>query len=53
MPTTPEPLRRRQIGMLYVDLGLITRNQLNEALVECARARQPLAHTLRRLGYLG
>lgn len=44
--------RRRSIGLLYVELGLITKAQLNEALVECARARQPLADTLRHLGYL-
>mgnify|MGYP003393961109 CR=1 FL=1 len=44
--------RRRAIGMLYVDLGMITRPQLNHALVECARAATTLPETLRRLGYL-
>ena len=44
--------RRRAIGMLYVDLGMITRPQLNVALVECARAGATLPETLRRLGYL-
>ena len=44
--------RRRAIGMLYVDLGMITRPQLNHALVECARAAATLPETLRRLGYL-
>lgn len=46
-------LRRRTIGMLYVELGLITRSQLNLALVECAHQRVPLPDALRRLGYLG
>jgi hypothetical protein len=44
--------RRRAIGMLYVDLGMVTRPQMNHALVECARTGLPLAETLKRLGYL-
>ena len=38
--------------MLYVELGLITRPQLNHALVECAHQRLALPDALRRLGYL-
>jgi hypothetical protein len=45
--------RRRAIGQLYVELGLVTRRQLNEALVECARSRVTLPESLRALGYLG
>ncbi len=44
--------RRRAIGMLYVDLGLVTRPQLNHALVECARLGTSLPDALRRLGYM-
>lgn len=44
--------RRRSIGLLYVELGLISKAQLNEALVECARQRQALPDVLRTLGYL-
>ncbi len=45
--------RRRAIGQLYVELGLVTRRQLNDALVECARSRITLPESLRALGYLG
>ncbi|MBM4389493.1 MAG: hypothetical protein FJ090_00085 [Deltaproteobacteria bacterium] len=44
--------RRRAIGMLYVDLGLVTRSQVNHALVECARLGTSLPAALRRLGYM-
>ena len=44
--------RRMSIGMLYVDLGLVTRPQLFEALVECARTRCTLPAALASLGYL-
>ncbi len=44
--------RRMSIGMLYVDLGLVTRPQLFEALVECARMRCTLPAALASLGYL-
>ena len=44
--------RQRAIGRLYVDLGLVTKPEINHALVECARTRSPLPETLRRLGYL-
>lgn len=49
--TTPAT-RRRAVGMLYVDLGLVTRPQLNHALVECARLGTTLPDVLRRLGYM-
>jgi len=52
-PSSSRALRQRSIGRLYVDLGLITRPELNHALVECARTRSPLPDVLRRLGYLG
>lgn len=45
--------RRRAVGMLYVDLGLLTRAQLNHALVESARLSRPLPEVLTALGYLG
>ena len=45
--------RRRAIGQLYVELGLVTRRQLNEALVECARSHVSLPESLRALGFLG
>lgn len=45
--------RRRNVGQLYVELGLVSRRQLNEALVECARSRTTLPEALRALGYLG
>lgn len=44
--------RRRAVGRLYVDLGLVTLPQLNHALVECARTRAPLPAVLRQLGYM-
>ncbi|GDX79012.1 hypothetical protein LBMAG42_08230 [Deltaproteobacteria bacterium] len=44
--------RRMSIGMLYVDLGIVTRPQLFEALVECARTRCTLPAALASLGYL-
>ena len=44
--------RRRAVGMLYVDLGLITRAQLNEALVESARVGSSLPEALRALGFV-
>ncbi len=44
--------RRRAIGQLYVQLGMVTKTQMNEALVECARSRVTLPVSLRALGYL-
>lgn len=51
-PAPCRAARRRAMGMLYVDLGMISRMQLNHALVECARVGATLPETLRRLGYL-
>lgn len=51
-PASARSLRQRAVGRLYVDLGLITKPELNHALVECARMRATLPDTLRRLGYL-
>jgi len=44
--------RRRVIGQLYVELGIVTRSQINDALVECSRSHLTLPESLRALGYL-
>ena len=51
-PLPSRALRQRAIGRLYVDLGLISRPELNHALIECARTHSALPEVLRRLGYL-
>ena len=51
-PDSCSSARRLAVGLLYVELGLVSRPQMFAALVECARLRCSLPAALQQLGYL-